>query len=398
MSLRSKVKDLSLKNHTEITACRRHLHQHPELSFEEENTALFVSQKLTDWGIPHQTGIGGHGIVGLIRGKNIGDAVVALRGDMDALPILEMNDLPYKSKNPGVMHACGHDVHTSCLLGAAKILNDLKDKFSGTIKLIFQPAEERLPGGASLMIAEGVLDNPKPVSIFGQHVQPSLEAGKVGFRAGKYMASADEIYITVKGKGGHGAMPHECIDPVIIAANLLVNLQQVISRYSDPTTPSVLTFGKINSTGGSTNVIPNEVKIEGTFRTMDEAWRKEAHKRMTKIAEGIAQGMGGACDFNIVKGLPFLVNHEGLTARAREFATEYLGAQNVVELPIRMTAEDFAYFSQHIPACFYRLGTGNLEKGISSPIHTNTFDVDENCLIPGTGLMAWLALRELGNE
>src|SRR5690606_36247250 len=199
-------------------------------------------------------------------------------------------------------------------------------------------------------------------------VHPPLSAGKVGFRAGKYMASADEIYVTVKGRGGHGAMPHECVDPVLIAANMVVQLQQVVSRYADPTTPTVLTFGKINSEGGSTNVIPNEVRMEGTFRTMDENWRKDAHCRMKQLADNIAKSMGGACDFDIVKGYPFLVNEEQLTHRARQYAVEYLGEKNVVELPIRMTAEDFAYYSQEMPACFYRLGTGNPSKGITSPV------------------------------
>ncbi len=295
------------------------------------------------------------------------------------------------------MHACGHDVHTASLLGTARILNELKEDFEGTVKLIFQPAEERFPGGASIMIKEGVLENPSPTSIFGQHVHPPLEAGKIGLKPGMYMASADEIYVTVKGKGGHGALPQDCIDPVIITAHIITALQQIVSRKSDPTTPSVLTFGKINSTGGSTNIIPNEIKLEGTFRTMDEVWRKKAHRMMRSMAKGIAKSMGGACKFKILKGYPFLVNDEKLTAKAKQFAIEYLGKENVVDLPIRMTAEDFSYFSQKMPACFYRLGTGNPAKGITSPVHTNTFDIDETSLELSSGLMAWMAVKELGS-
>ncbi|MEO1263723.1 MAG: amidohydrolase, partial [Bacteroidota bacterium] len=231
--------------------------------------------------------------------------------------------------------------------------------------------------------------------IFGQHVHPPLQVGKVGFRPGMYMASADELYLTVKGKGGHGALPHECRDPILIASHLIISLQQLVSRLTNPTLPAVVTFGKINSTGGATNIIPNEVKIEGTFRTMDEAWRKEAHARMKEMAEGIAKSMGGSCEFNIVKGYPFLKNDPPLTLRSKAFAEEYLGKENVIDLPIRMTSEDFSYYSQVTSACFYRLGTGNPEKGITSPVHTDTFNVDENCLKTGMGLMAWLAVKEL---
>jgi amidohydrolase len=272
----------------------------------------------------------------------------------------------------------------------------LRKGFEGTVKCIFQPGEEKLPGGASIMIREGVLQRPRPSSIFGQHVHPPLHAGMVGFRPGMYMASADEIYVTVKGRGGHGAMPHDCIDPVVITAQMIVSLQQLVSRYCDPGIPSVLTFGKINSTGGATNIIPNEVKLEGTFRTMNEKWRVEAHKRMKRIAETMAKSMGGACDFNILKGYPVLFNNEALTLRAKQWAVELLGADKVVDLPLRMTSEDFAFYSQEMPACFYRLGTGNPARGITSPVHTNTFDVDESALETGMGLMAWLAVKELG--
>ncbi len=396
--LKEKIKHLAKKYHSEVVEIRRHLHQYPELSFEEVETGKYISKKLTEFKIPHKHGMAENGVVGLIEGKKNGsDKVIALRADMDALPILEANDVPYKSKNEGVMHACGHDVHTSSLLGVSKILNELKTEFSGSVKLIFQPAEERLPGGASIMIKEGVLKNPSPTSIFGQHVHPPLESGKIGIKPGMYMASADELHVSVKGRGGHGALPQDCIDPIAITAQIITALQQIVSRQANPTIPTVLTFGKINSTGGMTNIIPNEVKLMGTFRTMNEEWRAQALKSMKKMAEGIAESMSGSCDFGIMHGYPFLLNHEELTNKTKQFAIEYLGAENVVDLPIRMTAEDFSYYSQEMPACFYRLGTGNVKRGITSPVHTTTFDVDETCLETSIGVMSWLAVKELGN-
>jgi amidohydrolase len=292
------------------------------------------------------------------------------------------------------MHACGHDVHTASLLGAANILNQVKDEFEGTIKLIFQPGEERLPGGASLMIKEGALENPKPESIIGQHVYPQLEAGKVGMRPGMYMASADEIHVTVKGKGGHGALPHNCIDPVVITSHIIVALQQLISRRTKPGKPSVLTFGRVIA-DGSTNVIPVEVKLQGTFRAMDEEWRLEAHSIMKKMAEQMAESMGGSCDFDIRMGYPCVLNDKELTNICFEASVDYLGEENVVLLEPRMTGEDFSYYSQHMPGCFYRLGTGNQERGITSGVHTPTFDIDESALEIGSGLMAWLAVSAL---
>lgn len=393
--IKTKIQELSKNIHSEVIANRRYLHQHPELSFHEENTYQFVASKLDELGILYER-MAGNGLVALLKGEKPSDQVVALRGDMDALPILEANDVPYKSQNPGVMHACGHDVHTSSLLGTASILNQLKSEFGGTVKFIFQPAEEKLPGGASLMIAEGVLENPKPQAVLGQHVMPLIDAGKVGFRAGKYMASTDELYVTVKGKGGHGAQPQQNIDPVIITAHILVALQQIVSRFADPKSPSVLSFGKVIA-NGATNVIPNEVYLEGTFRTMDEKWREEAHIKIKKMAEGIAESMGGSCDFEIRKGYPFLINEEKLTANVRAFAEDYLGKENVLDLDIWMAAEDFAYFSQVADACFYRLGTRNEERGITSSVHTPTFDVDESSLELSTGLMAYLAIKQLGN-
>ncbi|MBU2046752.1 MAG: amidohydrolase [Bacteroidetes bacterium] len=390
-----KIKSLAGEIESEVVANRRHIHAHPELSFEEYKTAAFVKMQLDKLGIPYQE-MANTGVVGLIKGGKSSEKIIALRADMDALPIVEANDVDYKSKNIGVMHACGHDAHTSSLLGTAKILNELKAAFGGTIKLIFQPAEERLPGGANLMIKEGVLENPKPNAVLGQHVMPLIDAGKIGIRSGKYMASTDEIYVTIKGKGGHGAQPQQNIDPVVIMAQMITALQTIISRSSDPRSPSVLSFGKVMA-NGATNVIPNEVYLEGTFRTLNEKWRAEAHIKMKKLAESIVEGMGGSVDFRIEKGYPFLVNEEKLTARVKEDAIAYLGAENVLDLDIWMAAEDFAYFSQAADACFYRLGTRNEARGITSSVHTPTFDIEEKALGMSTGLMAYLAIKELGN-
>jgi amidohydrolase len=393
--IKEQIQQLSQNIFKDVVANRRHLHSHPELSFHETETSAFIAAKLDDLGLTYQR-MADNGLVALIKGEKASGNVVALRADMDALPITEANDVPYKSQNSGVMHACGHDAHTSSLLGTAKILTDIKSQFGGTVKLIFQPAEEKLPGGASLMIKEGVLENPKPQAVLGQHVMPLIDAGKVGFRAGKYMASTDEIYVTVRGKGGHGAQPQQNIDPVMITAYMLTALQQVVSRFADPKSPSVLSFGKVIA-NGATNVIPNEVYLEGTFRTMDEAWRNDAHIKMKRMAEGIAESMGGSCEFNIVRGYPFLINEEKLTAATRSHAEDYLGKENVLDLDIWMAAEDFAYYSQVADSCFYRLGTRNESRGITSSVHTPTFDVEESALGLSTGLMAYLAIKQLGN-
>lgn len=393
--LKNKVQQLAGEIFADVVDNRRHIHANPELSFHEHETSAFVASKLDALGIPYSK-MADTGIVALIKGHLPSDNVIALRADMDALPILEANDVSYKSKNEGVMHACGHDVHTSSLLGTAAILRQLKDDFGGTVKLIFQPAEEKLPGGASVMIREGVLENPKPQAVIGQHVMPLIDTGKVGFRSGKYMASTDELYVTVRGKGGHGAQPHQNIDPVLITSHIIIALQQIVSRMADPKLPCVLSFGKVLA-NGATNVIPNEVYLEGTFRTFDENWRAEAHQKMKKMAEGIAESMGGSCEFTVMKGYPFLVNEEKLTEAVRGYAEDYLGKENVEDLDIWMAAEDFAYYSQVADSCFYRLGTRNETRGITSSVHTPTFDVDEEALKVSTGLMAYIALKQLGN-
>ncbi|HLT06862.1 MAG TPA: M20 family metallopeptidase [Cyclobacteriaceae bacterium] len=392
--LKDKIKSLAQQYKQQVIDFRRHLHANPELSFKEFETSTFVEAQLRSFGINQIEKKAGTGWVVLIEGKNPQKKTIALRADMDALPIHEANNVPYKSENEGVMHACGHDVHTASLLGTARILHELKDEFEGTIKLLFQPGEELIPGGASLMIKDHALENPRPSGIIGQHVMPLVPVGKVGFRKGMYMASADELYLTVKGKGGHGAMPESVVDPVLIASHIIVALQQIVSRNANPKIPTVLSFGKIIA-NGATNIIPNEVKIEGTFRTLNEEWRAKANKQMVKLAEGIAEAMGGSVEFEVRRGFPFLQNAPELTDKAINAAKDYLGEENVVDLDIWMAAEDFSYYTQEIDGCFYRLGTGNEAKGITSGVHTPTFDVDEDALEIGAGLMAWLAVSEL---
>ena len=363
----------------EIIAVRRHLHQNPELSFQEFETSKYVQSILSKWNIEFKNNIAGTGIIGLIKPSKKTTKCVALRADLDALPILEENNTDYCSTNKGVMHACGHDVHTATLLGALKIINDNKEELNCSVKFIFQPGEEKLPGGASMMIGEKVLENPFVDEIFALHVFPELEVGKVGLREGMYMASCDEIYMTVIGKGGHGAMPHQNIDPILASAHILTSLQQIVSRNCPPIIPSVLSFGKIEGLG-ATNVIPNEVKLEGTFRTMNEEWREKAHHLINKQAALIAESFGAKIDINIVKGYPFLENNIKLTQKTKNELEAYFGEENVIHLPIRMTGEDFAFFAQKVPATFIRIGVKNEEKGIIYPVHNSKFDIDEMAL------------------
>jgi len=394
MALVDSVKELSEKYFDDTVENRRHLHAHPELSYKEHNTAKYVAQQLKAFGLEPIEGVADTGVVATVQGKNPSKQVVALRADMDALPIQEKNEVSYKSTVSGVMHACGHDVHTASLLTTSRILNELREHFEGTVKFIFQPGEEKNPGGASLMIKDGVLKNPEPKSIVGQHVMPLIPVGKIGFREGMYMASCDEIYLTVIGKGGHGAAPDLAVDPIVIASHIVIALQQIISRNASPKQPTVLTFGNIIGEG-ATNIIPNEVKIAGTFRAMNEEWRESALQKIKKMAESIAEGMGGKCEVNISRGYPFLQNDPALTKRIRSAAEQYVGKENIVDLDITLGAEDFSYYSQVIPASFYRLGTRNESKGITSYVHTPTFNIDEEALRIAPGLMAWMALCEL---
>ena len=394
MSLLEIIRKESQTQAPEIIRWRRHLHTHPELSYKEVETARFVADTLRAIGINPQERIAGTGVLAQIEGKNPSRKIIALRGDMDALPIQEANETPYKSQNPGVMHACGHDVHTTSLLGTAKILHQLKDQFEGTVKFLFQPGEEKNPGGASLMIRDGALKNPIPSGIIGQHVMPLLPVGKIGFREGMYMASSDEIFLKIIGKGGHAGAPELIVDPVLIASHIIVALQQVVSRNANPRQATVLSFGKVLAEG-ATNIIPNEVNVAGTFRALDEKWREEALKKIEKIATGIAESMGGRCEVNISHGYPYLENNPELTRRIRKAAEAYVGKSNVVDLDITLGSEDFAYYSHVVPASFYRLGTRNEAKGITAYVHTPTFDIDEDALVIGPGLMAWMAVCEL---
>lgn len=388
--MQERIQQLANTYLPELITWRRHLHQHPELSYQEFETAKFVQDKLTEWKIPFQV-MANTGVIGLIKGKNPQTKTIALRADMDALPIQEENDIPYRSCKPGIMHACGHDVHTTCLLGAAKILQETKEDWEGTVKLIFQPGEEKNPGGASLLIKEGVLENPIPDGIFALHVHTTLEAGKVSFRPGKVMASADEIYITVHGKGGHAASPHAAVDPILISAQLITALQQLISRRNDPFNPCVLSITSIQG-GNTTNVIPDQVKLMGTFRALNEKWRFEAHELIRTTTEQLVASMGGKADLHIDIGYPCVVNEMNLTTKAKQLACTFMGESNVSETEIRMGAEDFGFYAQKIPACFFRLGTCNTEKGIVHGVHTSKFDVDESALEHGAGLLAWLAV------
>lgn len=393
--LRDKIKALSDEVLSPTINIRRHLHQHPELSFQEHNTSAYIKSQLDNIGIPWRP-IAGTGVLGIIEGKAPASSVVALRADIDALPIQELNTIEYASKNSGVMHACGHDFHTSSLIGAAKILHRCRNEFNGTVKLLFQPGEEVLPGGATLMMKEGALLNPAPNAIIGQHAMPRIPVGKIGIRNGKHMASMDSILVRIIGKGGHAAEPHHVIDPVVIAAHVIIALQQVVSRMANPREPTVLSFGKVIA-NGAINVIPDEVHMEGTFRAMNEHWRDKALGLITNIAEKVTSAMGGKCEIRVVRGYPCLVNEDRLTNNVRNDAIHYLGAENVLEQDIWMAAEDFAYYSQVADSCFYLCGVGNTEKGITSDLHTPTFNIDEDALRVSTGLMAYIALRRLGN-
>lgn len=387
--MKEEIRKLAKKYYPQIKEHREHLHRHPELSFEEYETSAYIKRALHELGLTITDNIGGG--TGLTAELGSGEKVVALRADIDALPILEAEDRSYRSTNDGVMHACGHDVHTSCLLGASYILKELESRLSCRVRLIFQPGEEKLPGGASLMIEDGVLRDV--VAIIGQHVHPALPVGQIGYGSGYFMASCDELYITVKGKGGHAAMPNQVIDPILISAELIQSLQSIISRKSNPNTPSVLSIGKINSQGGATNVIPEEVKMEGTFRTYDEKWRKEAHLLINEMTEAICKAHGATAEINIVRGYPSLYNNPDLTSSVKSGISDYMGDVGTVELTPRMTAEDFSYYSHQVPACFYRLGTASTDGRNASAVHTPSFDIDHAALEVGAGLMAYVAVQ-----
>lgn len=390
-----KIKALAIENYGLFVDVRRYLHQNPELSFEEFETSKFIKSKLDEWGISYTDNWVRTGIVAEIKGNKQGEKVFALRADIDALPIKEIEGRSYRSHHENVMHACGHDAHTTCLLGAIKILNELKEEWGGSVKFIFQPGEEKLPGGASLMIKEGLIEKLNSTGIVGQHVHPPLEVGKVGFHSGAYMASADEIYVTVTGRGGHAALPGNVIDPIAVTCELILELNKLEESLNETQNPIVLSIGKFNTVGGATNVIPDQVKLEGTFRAMDETKRFDVHEKMLQISTKIAEQKGVEIDFQIIKGYPVLFNDPELTEKCISFAEALIGPENVIRLPKRMTSEDFAFYSQQMPGCFYRLGTGNVAKGITSPVHTPHFDIDEDALKMGASMMAFLAIENL---
>lgn len=376
--------------HEEVIAIRRHLHAHPELSFVEYKTSEFIQQKLKSWGVSYKTGVAGTGVVAFIEGKS--KRCIALRADMDALPIQELNELPYKSQNAGIMHACGHDVHTSILLGTAKILNEIREELPVSVKLIFQPGEEKLPGGASLMISEGVLENPTVEAIYALHVFPEMEVGKVGLRAGKYMASCDELYIEILGKGGHAAMPAHNIDPIKLAAKVITAFEDIQENQCPKDVPCVLAVGRIEGLG-ATNVIPDKVTIQGTFRTMDETWRNRAHELIHQSVSAICDAAGARASVKIEKGYPYLENNHDLTQSTTDLLTKAFGKENVVEIPQRMTAEDFSFYAQKIPAVFMRLGVRNEAKGIVHAVHNARFDADESSFLFGIQIFVKIALN-----
>lgn len=391
MELKQSIQEKA-KNYSEkFIQVRRHLHAHPELSYQEFETSKFVQKQLRGMGISFEV-IATTGVLGIIKGRNPESRVIALRADMDALQITEENEVSYCSKNVGVMHACGHDVHTTILLGAAQILSELKDEWDGTIKLLFQPGEEKNPGGASYMIRDGALENPKPTGIIALHVHPGLDFGKLSFRKGRVMASADEIYMTIRGKGGHAAAPQLTADTILIASQLIVSLQQIISRNNNPLSPSVLSICSIQG-GHTTNVIPTEVKLKGTFRAMDEGWRFKAHELIRKQAKGLVESMGAELDLLIDVGYPTVDNDPLFTEENWQLADRYMGKENVQETEVRMGAEDFGYYTQQIPGCFFRLGVRNDEKGIIHNVHTPQFDIDERAIETGIGIMAWLGAK-----
>ncbi len=388
-----RIKEEAARLHAEMIAWRRHLHAQPELSYQEKNTAAFIAERLRALGVEVREGIAGTGVIGVLRGERTGDRCICLRADIDALPIQEKNSCDYRSTNDGVMHACGHDAHTAMALGAGAILHALRAEWGGTVLLLFQPGEEKIPGGATLVLKENALRDPVPSSILGQHVTPELAVGKIGFREGPFMASSDELYVTVKGKGGHAAQPEKLIDPIVIASHLMLRLQDEFKKFR-PEEKTILAFGKVIA-NGATNVVPDEVSIAGTLRAFNETLRDELHAWLPERANAICAEHGGSCDFEVRKGYPVLINDDALTARMRSAAETFFGAENVVRMDQRMGSEDFAFYTHVMPGCFYRLGTGNPSENSPRGLHTPTFDIDEDALRIGSGMMAWGSVVEL---
>lgn len=392
MALKDTVRQMAVDISSDIIDIRRHLHRHPELSFHEFETSAYIRQKLEELDIPCQV-VAGTGVLATIHGGLGPGRVIALRADMDALAIDDQKTTDYRSQNRGVMHACGHDAHTAMLLGVARILKNLSPAFQGDVRLIFQPAEEILPGGAVQMISEGALRDPKVDLVIGQHVAPHLPAGTVAVRKGRFMASMDEISIRIKGKGGHGAEPHKIIDPVLAASTIVVVLQQLISRKNDPSIPSVLSFGRFVA-NGTINIVPDEVLLEGTFRSMDEVWRASALSQVREMTTSIATGLSCECDVTIRNGYPSLFNPIATTEKIATDMKCFLGKERVLDHPIWMASEDFAYYTRETDSLFYLLGVG--EKGReATPLHTSLFDINEKAIETGMGVMAYIVLNNL---
>lgn len=388
------IKGYAREYSAEVIGWRRHLHRHPELSQQEFGTMAFVADRLRDMGLQPQTGIGKTGVMAMIRGGIDPDGYcVALRADYDALPLTEATGLPFASENEGVMHACGHDMHTSSLLGAAKILTSIRERLKGSVMLIFEPSEEMYPGGARMMMDDGLFNAVMPNEIYSFHCLPEMEVGRIGMKKGRYMASTDELYWTVKGKGGHGATPHMSVDPILIASHIVVALQQLVSRNAPPMMPTVLSFGKFIGQG-RTNIIPDEVKMEGIIRTFDPQWRLDCHEKIRKMSCGIAESMGGQCDLFIDFGYPPVINDDACTQQVHDNGVDYLGADNVDWLDLRMTAEDFAFFAQKIPACYFRVGI-HVPGTPYCNLHRPDLLVDERSMEIASGFEAYNAFMAL---
>ena len=398
MDLKDTIKRLAHEQRDEVIEWRRWMHRHPELSQEEYGTMAFVAERLTEMGLEPRTGIGRTGVMAMLRGAVEPDSYcVALRADYDALPITEATGLDFASENPGVMHACGHDMHTCSLLGAVKILVQLRDQIRGSLMFIFEPSEEKYPGGARMMMEDGLFDEVLPNEIYSFHCLPEMDCGKVGMRKGRYMASTDELYWTVTGRGGHGATPHLNVDPIVGASHIVIALQQVVSRNAPPMMPTVLTIGKIEDVGGRTNITPETVKMQGIIRTFDPQWRLDAHERIRKISCGVAEAMGADCDLFIDYGYPPVINDDACTQQVHDNAVAFLGADNVEWLDLRMTAEDFAFYQQKIPSCYFRVGI-HIPGTSFSNLHRPNLIVDERSLELANGLVAYNALMALNNR
>jgi amidohydrolase len=391
MQLRDKILQLTDKYFSEVVQIRRAIHANPELAFQEVETSRLVAETLEKNRMLVKKGVAKTGVVGTLKGKNSGK-VIALRSDMDALPILEATGLPFASKNQGKMHACGHDAHTAIGLGAAMVLSELKEELHGEVRFLFQPSEEKNPGGASFMIADGALDGVD--EIYGLHVIAQHDAGMVGFCSGEMMASADELYITIKGKSGHGARPHFTIDPIVTSAQVITALQTLVSRNLDPFSQGVITIGSIHG-GFAPNIIPEEVKLVGTLRSMTKEWREYAHIRVKEIVEGICSAMGATYEVIIDKGYPVLSNDLAKTVFAEGCAQELFGRDHVFTAERLMGAEDFAYYLEKVPGTFYRLGIRNQKQGITADIHNDHFTIDETALKTGVAMQAYLAVKAL---